>query len=85
MEIERIYVLKKYHGQKVGQKLFDTAMSTAKREKKKYVWLGVWENNQRAIRFYQKNGFVEFGTHTFILGTDKQTDLMMKKICNILL
>ena len=45
-----------------------------------YVWLGVWEQNPRAIRFYEKNGFVPFDTHVFILGEDKQTDILMKKI-----
>jgi len=42
------------------------------------VWLGVWEENQRAINFYKRNGFKEFGKHSFIVGDDEQTDLMMK-------
>ncbi len=44
-----------------------------------YVWLGVWEENKRAIQFYAKNGFVEFDKHIFVLGNDAQTDIMMKK------
>ena len=44
-----------------------------------YVWLGVWEENPRAIRFYEKNGFVAFDKHIFRLGDDEQTDIMMKK------
>ena len=43
-----------------------------------YVWLGVWEQNPRAIRFYEKNGFVAFDKHVFKLGNDEQTDIMMK-------
>jgi ribosomal protein S18 acetylase RimI-like enzyme len=43
-----------------------------------FIWLGVWEENQKAIRFYKKNGFVEFGKHIFRLGDDDQTDIMMK-------
>ena len=43
------------------------------------MWLGVWEENKRAIRFYQKNGFVEFDKHIFILGKDAQTDILMRK------
>jgi ribosomal protein S18 acetylase RimI-like enzyme len=42
------------------------------------IWLGVWEENQRALQFYSKNGFVEFDKHIFTLGTDIQTDLLMK-------
>lgn len=77
-EIERIYVLKAYHGMKIGQMLFEKAISIGKERKMKSVWLGVWEENHRALRFYEKNGFEVFGTHTFVLGNDTQTDLMMK-------
>jgi ribosomal protein S18 acetylase RimI-like enzyme len=42
------------------------------------VWLGVWEENHRAIRFYTKNGFVVFDKHVFIMGNDEQTDLLMQ-------
>ncbi|MDQ0781792.1 ribosomal protein S18 acetylase RimI-like enzyme [Chryseobacterium sp. W4I1] len=80
LEIERIYVKKSHHGQKVGQLLYDKALETAKSLSKSYLWLGVWEENLRAINFYRKNGFEEFGSHTFRLGDEDQTDLMMKKI-----
>ncbi|WP_363320260.1 GNAT family N-acetyltransferase [Plebeiibacterium marinum] len=43
-----------------------------------YVWMGVWEQNQRAIRFYEKNGFIAFDKHIFKLGDDEQTDIMMR-------
>ncbi|QRY55515.1 GNAT family N-acetyltransferase [Sphingobacterium siyangense] len=79
MEIERIYVLQEYHGKKVGQLLYDKAMQVASEKKVNNVWLGVWEENPRAIRFYQKNGFVEFDKHIFVLGDDEQTDIMMRK------
>lgn len=78
VEIERIYVLQAYHGKQVGQLLYDTAIQIARQKNAAYVWLGVWENNPRAIRFYQKNGFVAFGKHLFQLGNDEQTDIMMK-------
>ena len=79
LEIERIYILKAFQGQKVGQILFDTAINIAKQAGAGYVWLGVWEANLRAINFYKKNGFVQFDKHVFKLGTDEQTDIMMKK------
>jgi len=79
LEIERIYVLQDYHGKKVGQVLYEKAMQVAHQKNAHYVWLGVWEENPRAIRFYQKNGFVEFDKHIFRLGDDEQTDIMMKK------
>jgi ribosomal protein S18 acetylase RimI-like enzyme len=80
LEIERIYVLKDFHGKSVGQVLYNKAIDIAKEKKAKYVWLGVWEENPRAISFYKKNGFVEFDKHIFKLGDDEQTDIMMKLI-----
>lgn len=79
MEIERIYVLSSFHGKQVGQALFDQAIRIALDRKITGVWLGVWEKNLRAIRFYQKNGFTEFGQHVFQLGHDAQTDILMKR------
>jgi len=78
LEIERIYVAKAFHGKKVGQLLFDKAIQVAKEQHLAYVWLGVWENNKRAIQFYTKNGFIEFDQHVFVLGDEAQTDLIMK-------
>jgi ribosomal protein S18 acetylase RimI-like enzyme len=78
LEIERIYVLKEYHGMKVGQMLYEKALDIAREKNCQYLWLGVWEKNARAISFYKKNGFVEFGQHEFILGDDVQTDIMMR-------
>lgn len=79
LEIERIYVLKDFHGKKVGQILYKKALEIAKDKNLGYVWLGVWEENRRAVQFYRKNGFVEFGQHIFKFGNEDQTDLMMKK------
>ncbi len=78
LEIERIYVLKDFHGKSVGQILYDKAIHIARQKNADYVWLGVWEENPRAINFYKKNGFVEFDKHVFKLGNDEQTDIMMK-------
>ena len=80
LEIERIYVLQQYHGKKVGQLLYEKAIDVARQKGVNYVWLGVWEENPRAINFYKKNGFVEFDKHIFYLGDDEQTDIMMKKL-----
>jgi len=78
LEIERIYVLKDVYGKNIGQLLFQKAMDIAVQKKVNYVWLGVWEENLRAINFYKKNGFSEFSKHIFCLGNDEQTDIMMK-------
>ena len=79
-EIERIYIDQDSKGKGIGKKLIDFSMREAIRSNARYIWLGVWENNLPAIRFYKKNGFIIFGTHGFQLGDDLQTDFLMKKI-----
>ncbi|WP_108867346.1 GNAT family N-acetyltransferase [Aquimarina aquimarini] len=78
LEIERIYVLKQYQGKKIGQVLFEKAVQIANSKSIKILWLGVWDKNTGAIKFYERNGFKTFDLHQFILGTDIQTDIMMK-------
>ncbi|MEO6523694.1 MAG: GNAT family N-acetyltransferase [Mucilaginibacter sp.] len=78
LEVERIYILKKYQGNKFGEQLLNFAIALAQQAHCKYIWLGVWDKNQSAIRFYQSHGFNIFGSHYFMLGSDKQTDILMK-------
>jgi len=80
IEIARIYVLSTFDGTGAGQLLFDKALRIAEEKKYDYLWLGVWENNPRAIRFYEKNGFVKSGKKQFVLGNDIQTDWVMTRI-----
>ncbi len=79
IEIERIYVVKEHQGKKIGQILFEKSLQVAKEKKAAFIWLGVWDQNQGAIRFYKRNGFKIFDKHRFMLGTDVQTDVMMKR------
>jgi len=78
MEIERIYLLKQYHGQQFGRQLINFAIQTAKDKQLQYIWLGVWQKNPKAIGFYEHNGFKVCGTHTFRFGGEDHDDLMMK-------
>jgi ribosomal protein S18 acetylase RimI-like enzyme len=82
LEIERIYVIAEFQGKKIGQLLYDYAVKIAMKGEYEYIWLGVWEENQKAIKFYKKNGFIEFDKHIFKLGDDEQIDIMMKLITN---
>jgi diamine N-acetyltransferase len=79
IELERLYAMREFIGKSVGKRLMDGCLSFAKEQGYATVWLGVWEHNHRAIAFYEKCGFKKFGTHPFMLGTDLQTDNMMKK------
>jgi hypothetical protein len=71
--------LKKLQGTGLGYKLMQFAFEYSRQKGFDILWLGVWERNEKAIRFYEKFNFEIFGGHEFILGTDKQNDLLMKK------
>lgn len=79
LELERLYVLERFYGTGVGQFLMDAALEKAQERGKEYIFLGVWEHNRRAGRFYQKNGFYRIGQHPFVLGDDPQTDYLLRK------
>lgn len=79
MEIERIYVRKDFQNRGVGQFLLDQSIEITKEKKLNLIWLGVWEHNVSAIRFYERNHFGLFGKHAFMLGSDEQTDLLMER------
>ncbi|MBC7904107.1 MAG: GNAT family N-acetyltransferase [Gemmatimonadaceae bacterium] len=79
IEIARIYALSSSIGKGVGSALMKKAIEIAYQENRKIIWLGVWEQNHRAIDFYTKWGFEKYGEHPFLLGDDLQTDWLMKK------
>ncbi|MCX6209604.1 MAG: GNAT family N-acetyltransferase [Bacteroidetes bacterium] len=76
LELKRLYVLKEFHGLGVAQQLMDFAFDFANKNKYTVMWLGVWEYNERAKRFYAKNGFIDTCySHPFPIGNTPQTDL----------
>ena len=79
VELSRLYSHQEYLGKGVGQNLMDACFDRAREDGHDVMWLGVWEYNPRAQRFYEKNGFHVVGRHTFQLGSDPQTDLLMQK------
>ena len=78
LEIERIYLQKKWQGKGLGRKLMNHAIDFAKQQEIAKVWLGVWEKNPTAIAFYKKCGFEFCGEHDFVLGEERQTDFLME-------
>jgi hypothetical protein len=78
LEVQRIYVLQEYQGKRIGKLLMQKAIEIGKRNNLNYIWLGVWEKNISAIKFYEKQGFKKFSTHIFKLGEDEQIDYLMK-------
>lgn len=82
LEVERIYVRKAYKRLGYGRQLMDYAIKRAYQLDKKVVWLGVWEYNHAAQKFYAALGFSEFADHLFKLGNARQRDILMKKVIN---
>lgn len=80
VELERIYVLSKFQCKGIGRYLLDFSIQLALSRRAPILWLGVWERNYNAIDFYKQNNFQYFGKHTFRLGQDLQTDILMQKI-----
>ncbi len=75
LELKRIYVLGEFHGKGVAQQLMNFVIQSAKKNQYQVVWLGVWEHNYRAQKFYEKYSFVHSGhTHDFPIGSTAQTD-----------
>ncbi len=83
VELSRIYILASQQGKKIGNHLLDFLINKAIEDKMSYVWLGVWEHNHAAQRFYERNGFVKVGSHQFVVGKDVQTDFLMKRLLQV--
>jgi ribosomal protein S18 acetylase RimI-like enzyme len=76
-ELYRLYVEKAWHGRGVAHKLMPQVLATITQTGADAIWLGVWEDNPRAIAFYRKYGFSVVGEHTFQFGNDPQRDWVM--------
>ena len=79
LELQRLYVDVPYQGRGVANALLGACEKVAQQRGKEWIWLGVWEHNPKAIHYYQKQGYERFSQHDFLVGADKQTDLLMRK------
>ncbi len=79
MELERIYLLSTFTGKQLGKELIAFAYQKARHHFVEALWLGVWEHNHKAQRFYEKEGFLHFGEHNFMVGQQQDRDLLLVK------
>jgi len=79
IEIVRLYAEQSVIGKGIGRALMQSSIDLAREKGLQWIWLGVWEHNHRAIAFYTKCGFAFDGTKQFVLGSDLQTDLVMRR------
>jgi diamine N-acetyltransferase len=79
VEIRRFYVDSAWHGKGIAGELMAQVLEHVASKNADQIWLGVWEHNPKAQRFYQKMGFLEVGEHVFQLGNDPQRDLILSR------
>ena len=80
VELERIYLMRLFQNQGLGEQLIQQAVQLGTIAGFKHLWLGVWQKNPKAIRFYQRQGFEIIGEHDFFIGEDCQKDWIMRKV-----
>lgn len=82
IELQRLYVESAFQGKQIGHQLLAFALNFGRKRHFPFLWLGVWEKNEKAIHFYEQHGLEHFGSHNFMLGRDPQTDLLMRVYLN---
>jgi len=78
VELHRIYILERAKGKGVGVELMNRCFEAARAKGYKTIWLGVWEENPTARKFYEKLGFVKVGELEFPYGETVGTNFVMK-------
>lgn len=78
-ELQRLYVLRAHHGKGIGRILMEDVLVHAGSEGWQAIYLGVWENNFPAQRFYKRYGFEEVGEYVFSVGKQKDRELIFRK------
>jgi ribosomal protein S18 acetylase RimI-like enzyme len=80
LEIERLYVNHEEKGKGIGRFLCESMVPIGQSLGKKYIWLGVWDENEKAMAFYKKIGYVPFGEHPFYFEGIVENDILLKKV-----
>lgn len=79
VEVQRIYVLEKFQRCGIGRTLMELAERIGRERGAKRIWLGVWECNTEALKFYGRMGFEKTGSHIYMLGSEAQNDFIMTR------
>jgi len=80
MELERIYVLDAFQGRQIGKQMLLKTIDIARSKNLDFLWLGVWQENKKALRFYERHNFKIFGEHPYYIGKDKQMDWLLRLV-----
>ena len=63
--MSRLYLLEEFYGLSLGKELFNFNIEFSKQNNQKGIWLAVWIENLRAIKFYIKMGFKKVGSFNY--------------------
>lgn len=77
IELKRIYVFSKYHGTGTGRELMTHALVHAREIGAKRMLLGTYDQNHRAVAFYERAGFQKVGERKFTVGGQVFDDIVM--------
>jgi diamine N-acetyltransferase len=77
IQIQRFYILEEWTGHKLGDALIARCLEHVKYSGFETIWLTVWRNNERALRFYKRWGFRKAGMYDFVVGRDIQEDFLL--------
>lgn len=69
-QLQKIYILADVIGTGVGRQLQEIVLNTARDLAFQDLWLSVLHSNERALRFYKKNGYQEIGSHDYSIGKE---------------
>ena len=78
-ELKRIYLLPQVQGGGHGDCLFQTALDWLERDGPRTLWIGVWSENHRALRFYARHGFEKAGEYEFIVGSSRDHEFILRR------
>ncbi|UPK64097.1 GNAT family N-acetyltransferase [Rhodococcus pyridinivorans] len=79
IEISKLYVMPGHHGSGISAALMDAIVARAHTLGRVGLWLGVNQENTRARRFYEKQGFEVVGRRTFVVGAQTHDDFVMQR------
>ncbi len=78
--VTNIAVKKSHQSQKIGQRLIEEMIETAKKRKVKYMYLEVRQSNEKAIYLYKKLGFIHYGVRQAYYPDNNENALLMMRL-----
>ena len=78
-ELKRIYILKAAQGTGLGRELMDRSLAFIAETFDGPVWIGVWSENFKAQRLYERYGFSKAGSYEFAVGSVRDDEFILMR------